>query len=112
LAIILPPEHPSSASEWAFGVPILDDTLSLTKDLANEMLHRHKDKVIVLGREKSGEVRCSLRSGPQKPILPALQRALLGIQGYGGGHEHAVGCAVKKEDFERFLSNLRKELQS
>jgi single-stranded DNA-specific DHH superfamily exonuclease len=87
-----------------------DDTLSLTKDLANELLYKHNDQIIVLGREKSGEVRCSLRSGPKTVLLPLLQRALVGIEGYGGGHEHAVGCGIKKEDFPRFLDNLRREL--
>ena len=89
-----------------------EDTLSLTKDLANELLYKYNDKIIVLGREKSGELRCSLRSGPKTKILPILNRALVGIQGYGGGHEHAVGSAIKKEDFEQFLDNLRRELKS
>jgi single-stranded DNA-specific DHH superfamily exonuclease len=89
-----------------------DDTLSLTKDLANELLYKYNDKIIVLGREKSGELRCSLRSGPKTVLLPLVQRALVGIQGYGGGHEHAVGCGIKKEDFPTFLENLRRELKA
>lgn len=89
-----------------------EDTLSLTKDLANELLYKYNDKIIVLGREKSGEVRCSLRSGPKTKILPILNRALVGIQGYGGGHEHAVGAGIKKEDFEQFLENIRRELKA
>ncbi len=89
-----------------------DDTLSLTKDLANEVLYRHNDKIIVLGREKSGEMRCSLRSGPKTILLPLLQKALIGVEGYGGGHEHAVGAGIKKEDFVRFLDNLRNELKA
>ncbi|MBI4451064.1 hypothetical protein HY642_03755 [Candidatus Woesearchaeota archaeon] len=86
------------------------DKLSLTKDLANELLYLYQDKVILLGREKSGEMRCSLRSGPKIFLPEALQRALVGIQGYGGGHEHACGVCVKQEDWERFIENLRREL--
>ena len=86
------------------------DQLSLTKDLANELLYRFPDKLIVLGREKEGEMRCSLRSGPQWNIAKALEKALVGIQGYGGGHEQACGAGIKKEDFARFLQNLRREL--
>lgn len=89
-----------------------DDTLSLTKDLANELLYQHNDKIIVLGREKSGELRCSLRSGPKTILAPLVQKALVGIQGYGGGHEHAVGCGIKKEDFPQFLDNIRRELKA
>lgn len=87
-----------------------EDRLSLTKDLANELLYKFLDKVILLGREKSGEVRCSLRSGPKINVLKALQKALVGVEGHGGGHEQACGCAVKKEDWEMFVSNLRREL--
>lgn len=84
-----------------------DDTLSLTKDVANELLYRYNDKIIVLGREKDGEYRCSLRSGPKTILLPIVEKALVGIQGYGGGHEHAVGAGIKKDDFARFLDNVR-----
>jgi single-stranded DNA-specific DHH superfamily exonuclease len=87
----------------------VDDKLSLTKDLANELLYRYR-KVIVLGRERLGEVRCSLRSPPGVNIKAALEKALVGVEGYGGGHENACGAAVKKEDFKRFIDNLKREL--
>ncbi len=86
------------------------DKLSLTKDLSNELLYRFPDKLIVLGREKEGELRCSLRCGTQWNIAKALEKALVGVQGYGGGHEQACGAGIKKEDFARFLENLRREL--
>ncbi len=88
-----------------------EDKLSLTKDVANELLYKLQDKVIVLGREKSGEVRCSLRSPAGINLAKALEKALVGVEGYGGGHENACGAAIKKEDFKRFLENLRKELK-
>ncbi len=87
-----------------------DDKLSLTKDLSNELLYKYPDKLIVLGREKDGELRCSLRSGPQWNIAKALEKSLIGIQGYGGGHEQACGAGIKKEDFKQFLENMRREL--
>ena len=88
-----------------------DDKLSLTKDLANELLARYKDKVIILGREKSGEYRCSLRAPKGIKLSAALEKALVGLQGYGGGHEQACGAAIKKEEWKEFLERLRKELQ-
>jgi single-stranded DNA-specific DHH superfamily exonuclease len=87
-----------------------DDTLSLTKDLANELLYKLQ-KVIIVGREKSGEVRCSLRAPGKIELSKALERALVGIDGYGGGHAQACGAGIKKDDFKRFLENLRKELK-
>jgi len=88
-----------------------DDRLSLTKDLANELLYLLKDKVIILGREREGEMRCSLRAPGKKPLSKALEKALVGLQGYGGGHEQACGAAIKQEDWEQFLVNLRRELK-
>ncbi len=87
-----------------------DDQLSLTKDLSNELLYKLK-KVIIVGREKSGEVRCSLRAPGKIELSKALERALIGIEGYGGGHAQACGAGIKKEDFKRFLENLKKELK-
>ncbi len=87
-----------------------EDKISLTKDLANELLYRLKHKIIIAGREKSGEVRCSLRSRKGINMLELLQKALVGIEGYGGGHENACGASIKKEDFERFVENVRRRL--
>lgn len=87
-----------------------DDKLSLTKDLANEVLFKLK-KVVIVGREKSGEMRCSLRAPAGVKLAKAMERALIGIEGYGGGHEQACGAGIKKEDFKLFLDNLKKELK-
>ena len=86
------------------------DKMSFTGDLANELLHRLPNKIIILGREKNGEIKLSMRSGGKVNLLKILQKALVGIQGYGGGHEYACGACVKKEDFEQFIKNIREQL--
>ncbi len=86
-----------------------EDTMSLTGELANELLHECPEKVIVIARNKGGRFKCSMRSA--KYILPPLlQKAVEGIDGYGGGHEHACGCNIHEKDFDTFLDNLRKQL--
>ena len=71
----------------------------------------YPEKVILIGREKSGEMKMSLRS--KEIILPRLiEKALVGIKGYGGGHDFAIGSSVKIEDFERFIENLNKLLKT
>ncbi len=83
---------------------------SYTHDLANRILYENPGKFIIVGREKSGEVKMSLRS--HKHILPPIiAKALQGIEGYGGGHEHACGSCVKKEDFDTFINNIRREIE-
>ncbi len=84
-----------------------DDRSSFTSDLSNEAIYRCPDKIILIAREKNGEMKCSLRSSKQ--ILPPLiEKALAGLDGYGGGHEHACGLSIKKEHFKEFVSRLKK----
>ena len=86
------------------------DQFSFTKDLANELLHRSPDKIILIAREKGNEMKMSLRS--KKEILPPLlEKALEGLEGYGGGHEHACGASVKINDFEQFVKQLEEQLE-
>jgi len=89
-----------------------EDKLSLTKELSNELIYKFPDKVIIIAREKSGEMKCSLRSGEGIELPPLLQKSLSGVEGYGGGHEHACGAVIKKEDFKQFLENLNNELSA
>ena len=76
--------------------------------VANELLHFHPDKVIIVGRERDGEVRMSLRGSGDNVILPKLKKALESVNGYGGGHEYACGAAVKKDDFPKFAEDFKK----
>lgn len=82
---------------------------SFTKELSNELLYLYPEKVIMVGREKSGEVKLSIRA--MHKILPKIiEKALVGVDGYGGGHEHACGANIKAIDFEKFLDNFKKAL--
>jgi len=87
-----------------------DSKMSFTGEISNNLLHLYPDKIIIIAREKSGEMRMSLRS---KGIIlpPILQKALVGLEGYGGGHEYACGACVKKEQFSQFVDNLRLEIK-
>lgn len=86
-----------------------DVKMSFTGDLSNELLYLFPNKVIIVGRLKSGEMKCSLRSSKIK-ILPILNKALEGIDGYGGGHDLACGACIKKKDWDRFLDRFTKLL--
>lgn len=87
------------------------DKMSFTGELSNEILYKHPEKVLLIAREKSGEMKCSLRTGPTILLPPLLNKALEGLSGYGGGHEHACGACVKISDFEKFKSQLRAAIE-
>ncbi|MEA2036569.1 MAG: DHH family phosphoesterase [Nanoarchaeota archaeon] len=86
-----------------------ENQMSFSGDLSNELLYRHPDKLVIIGREKSGEVRMSLRSSKVE-LQGVIEKALLGLEGYGGGHEYACGANVKREDFDKFIENIREQI--
>jgi len=82
---------------------------SFTSELASELIYRHPNKVVVVARKKSNNYRCSIRS--KTIIIPELlEKALVGIEGYGGGHEYACGANIQEEDWQQFLENFKREL--
>ena len=83
-----------------------DDKTSFTSDISNEAIYRFPDKIILIAREKNGEMKSSVRASKIN-LIPVLEKCLAGLNGYGGGHEHACGLNVKKEDFDEFLKRLR-----
>ncbi|MDO8740112.1 MAG: DHHA1 domain-containing protein [Candidatus Woesearchaeota archaeon] len=82
-----------------------DVKISFTKELSNYFLHKYPEKIIVIGRERSEEVKLSFRASKIN-VRDVLEKALVGIDGYGGGHEMACGANIKKKDFERFMENF------
>jgi len=82
---------------------------SHTSQLSNELLHRVKQPIVIVGRERDGLMKMSLRSKDEtKPILPTLKKILPDVEGYGGGHEMACGAAVPVDNFPKFISLLKK----
>tara|TARA_Y100000310_G_C20696019_1_gene825802 strand:+ start:2794 stop:3822 length:1029 start_codon:yes stop_codon:yes gene_type:complete len=84
------------------------DKMSFSSDLSNELIYRYPEKIIFVGRKKAGFVKGSVRSA-KKVISTVLEKALVGIEGYGGGHELACGFCVNEEDFDRFVENFKRE---
>ncbi len=84
---------------------------SFTGDLSNELLYKHPDKIIFIAREVNDRMQCSLRSKTIK--LPELiEKSLININGYGGGHDHACGASISRDDFDSFMNNFREVLKS
>ncbi len=81
---------------------------SYTTILANELMYNFPDKVVIIAREKENMLILSLRSNYKSNIiLPGLiNKALTGLNGRGGGHDHACGAEIQKEDFKEFIDKL------
>lgn len=86
-----------------------DNKWSFSRDLANELLHRTKCRLLIIGRYDNGEVKGSIGNRIDGINLTnAVKRSLKGLDGYGGGHVHACGFCVKERDFKKFTDRLRK----
>lgn len=84
--------------------------MSFTGELSNELSYLFPDKLIIVGREKNGEFRLSLRSKLHK-LPKIIEKALVDVEGYGGGHDYACGGNIKSKDLTRFVSNLMKQIE-
>jgi single-stranded DNA-specific DHH superfamily exonuclease len=82
---------------------------SFSAEISNALIYKHPDKIILVVWEYNGEYKCSLRSTKMK-LPPLIEKALEGVNGYGGGHDHAAGACIKIADFEQFVVNIRKQL--
>ncbi|MFH1592002.1 MAG: DHH family phosphoesterase [Candidatus Woesearchaeota archaeon] len=82
---------------------------SFTSDLSNELLYRNPGYFIIVTREKEGKMNMSLRSSTFR-VKDILERALKEVEGYGGGHLHACGVGVSKENFPKFLDVIKREV--
>jgi len=82
---------------------------SFTTNIANELAALYPQKIVIIARQKSGEMKCSLRA--QEPILESLTKALQGIKGRGGGHPNACGAVIEEQDWKQFLQNFKRELK-
>ena len=79
-------------------------TLSLSGELSNEIYYMFPEKIVVVAYIKGNKVNISLRGKIDIRLL--VKNALEGIEGTGGGHEHACGAAVQVDDLPKFRDNI------
>ncbi len=84
---------------------------AFSQDLSTELIYRYPNKIIIIAREKDGELKISLRSR-DIVLPPILEKALEGLEGYGGGHEHACGANIKKHDLDKFIERIKEQIKN
>ena len=97
-------EQVSKENVFVFTYP--SSRTSFTSELSNELIYLYPNKLVIVGRHKDDSIRMSFRSTSIN-VPELLKKALVGIRGYGGGHDLACGGAVNAEDFEKFVENIR-----
>ena len=83
---------------------------SFTSELSNYLHYKFPDKFILVCRDDNDKMKCSLR-GNKKELPPIVNKSLIGVRGYGGGHKYACGATIEKEDFEKFWKRFEEECE-
>ncbi|MCD4759684.1 hypothetical protein K8R33_02260 [archaeon] len=81
-----------------------------TSTISNLMIYKYPEKVIIIKRQTEERVIMSIRS-TKTIIPPILENALQGLDGFGGGHDHACGAGVAKEQFPEFLERFQAQVK-
>ncbi|MFW5746470.1 MAG: DHH family phosphoesterase [Nanoarchaeota archaeon] len=89
-----------------------DVSTSMTSFLSNEVLYRFPRKVTLIARKSNGEYKCSLRCSPPMSLKDIMASIIPSVDGYGGGHDQAVGACIQEHDFEKFVELLREEIKN
>lgn len=87
-----------------------DNKLSLSASLSEELKYLNPDKLVIVARQKEDYMAASLRSN-DIVLPPLIKKSLEGLDGYGGGHDRAVGASVSRLDFMKFINNIRKNVK-
>lgn len=82
--------------------------LSITSDLANELIYLFPDKLVVAVYIKGAKANISARGKNSRKILLKAIKDLENAT--GGGHENAVGGQINAEDVEIFREKLKKQI--
>lgn len=81
-------------------------TLSISSELANELVYRFPDKFIMVAYVNAGVCTMSLRGKNVKSLLEQLLP--LFENSTGGGHPDAVGARIRADDLERFRESFER----
>lgn len=82
--------------------------LSVSGEVANELMYNFPEKDICVAYVKGSKVNLSLRG---KGIKKKLLKAIEGLEGAtGGGHEDAVGGQMRTDDLDKFKERLEREV--
>ena len=83
--------------------------LSLSADIANELSYRFPGKIVIVAYIKGEVANVSVRG--RGDIRKVTLKAIKNIEGAtGGGHEHATGAKMSKNDLRKFREFFEREV--
>ncbi|MBU1245649.1 MAG: hypothetical protein KKH88_03200 [Nanoarchaeota archaeon] len=94
---------------FVFYIPLRK--IAMARDLATEIHYKYPDKAIIIAREKEDTISISVRSAKHN-VQKIMEYALREFEkSYGGGHIHACGGNIAKEDWNKFIEKFKEGLK-
>jgi len=85
--------------------------LSISADIANELLHLYPKKIIIVAYAKGNKANISIRG--KQEVRKMTLKALEGLENAtGGGHKNATGATMPVSCLEKFRENFIKAMKS
>lgn len=84
-------------------------SMSISADLANELIYRFPDKIVVVVYVSGMKANISGRGEKIKEYILESIKNLEGSR--GGGHENAVGAQIRVDDIKKFKENLKNRIK-
>jgi single-stranded DNA-specific DHH superfamily exonuclease len=81
--------------------------IKFSAELANRLMYKYPGKIIAVAMISGEKVNISFRG---KKVRDYIKKALEKVEGRGGGHETAAAATVQKDDLEKFISAIEKQL--
>jgi single-stranded DNA-specific DHH superfamily exonuclease len=81
--------------------------IKFSSELSNRLMYKYPGKIIAVAMISGEKVNISFRG---KKVRDYIEKALEKIGGRGGGHETAAAATIQKEDLDKFISEIEKQL--
>lgn len=83
---------------------------SFSADLSSHLRYLLKNEILLVGRDKGDEIIFSIRSRKTN-LQPIVKKALVNVEGYGGGHPYACGAKIQKDSLDLFLNQFKEAMK-
>ena len=83
-----------------------DNGLAVSSELSNELQYKFPNKYVIVGRVKENAVVLSVRN-KTNPVRDILLKAIEGLNASVGGHLHACGGSIPKDNFVLFIKRFK-----
>lgn len=89
------------------------DDVFVSTEVSNSLLVRYPEKkVVIVAKDRIDKITMSLRSNGHINLTELTEYIFSQMDGFGGGHQNAAGCSIRKEDEDYFLEIIKNNVKN